>query len=123
MKTYLLLPLILAASIFSTTAVARSMRIEPGPIREITEGHNVIRALLQSPELAQTLHDEYVTEVTKVSAQALAPGYTKYVLEVSSCGNCLPKTGRVIIQEDMTPTYADGAIKYDIQITIEKGHF
>ena len=129
MKMNLVLPLILAATFFSFNSSATSLpvptgpHIEPGPIFEITEGHQVIRALLQNPELVKTLNDEYVTEVTKVTTQGIRPGHQRYILEVRSCGNCLPKTGRVVIDADETPTYVDAPIDYNIQITIQKGHY
>src|SRR5688572_8881772 len=109
---FLIATLILTAS----TAFASSPMIEPGPVTEIQVGHGVMTALLKNPQIAEELGQEYVTEVRRVTQQAIAPGYTQYRIYTSTCGNCLPKTAQVIINEDVTPTYRDGAIKYDINI-------
>ena len=91
---------------------------QPGPVVEITEAHEIVRAMIQNPEIGEKLRESYLTEVFKMTKQGLRPGVTEYKVSVSTCGNCIPKFGLVTILEDMRSTYADGPIDYQINITV-----
>ena len=116
--------LILVLLMLSTTsAFAMSPKIEPGPVIPITQGHHLVRALIQNPEISVWMKQSYLSEIASMSGQAIQPGVTLYIINATSCGNCLPVVGQVRILEDVTPTYVDGPIEYKIDYFVEKRPF
>ena len=91
----------------------------PDPVTVIEAGHQVVQALIWNPEIAERLKQEHLDHVYRMTRQEVEPGITRYVINVSSCGNCQPRQGTVEIIEDMRPTYADGPIDYEISITVD----
>lgn len=91
----------------------------PGPVTVIEQGHEVVQALIWNPEIAEKLNQEYLDHVGRMTRQEMEPGITRYVIRVSSCGNCRPRHGTVEIIEDMRPTFADGPIDYEVSIKLD----
>ncbi|MGE4234181.1 MAG: hypothetical protein AB7F43_12705 [Bacteriovoracia bacterium] len=91
---------------------------EPGPVEEIHEGREIVRAFINNPQISEKLREEYVEDVLRMTKQVLEPGVTKYEVYARSCPTCLPTSAFVTILEDMRPTYADGAIEYEVSIFI-----
>jgi hypothetical protein len=103
----------------STAVVSEENTAKPEAIVDIQQGHEIVRALIQNPELAQQLNQEHLHQVGRMTREELEPGITRYVLKVSTCGNCMPKRGTVEIIEDMRPTYNDGPVRYEFSVSVD----
>ncbi len=110
------------AMTLSFFAVAGGDKIpaESGPVITFTDGHRIVMALIANPEVGERLREEYLTEVGNMTGQQIQPGVTQYLIQVRTCGNCMPRSGTVTIIEDMRPTYMDGAIAYDVSFQIDE---
>ncbi len=69
-----------------------------------------------TPEL-ESIKKAHMTSATAVTCQQIAPGVVEYQFVFRTCGRCLPSSAMLKVQQDETPTYADGAPTYVKTVT------
>lgn len=80
----------------------------------------VTRVLLNNTEIVRDLQKEGISNLFDVMIVEVVPGINQYYLKFNRQCECMPATAEVTITEDLTPTYADGPIKYTSTIVIKK---
>ena len=56
--------------------------------------------------------------VVSYTTESLGQGKTRYVFKLDRTCFCLPTAGVLTVVQDMTPTYADGPIAYEVDLQI-----
>ncbi len=76
------------------------------------------RILMNNPSVVTKLNKANIKGLTDITTKTIKPGVTKYVLNYGRDCYCIPASAVVTILEDLTPTYADGAPKYEAKVVI-----
>ena len=102
--------ILLASLIFSAFSAFAA------PISE--EAQTVNRILMNNPSVVTKLSKANIKALTEMKVKTIRPGVTKYVLNYGRDCFCIPAGAVVTILEDLTPTYSDGAPKYEAKVVI-----
>ncbi|MES3039087.1 MAG: hypothetical protein V4736_14365 [Bdellovibrionota bacterium] len=86
------------------------------------ETARVTRALINNPGITSELKKNNSANLVDVQITEVKPGISQYNLVFVRQCECIPSTAKVSIFEDITPTFADGAIKYSTSIEINSGN-
>ena len=115
MNRYLKVLTILMMATFSCVNLAADTNKK---VTLIKDGAEVIRAFILNPSIIQKLKKHGLHDVEKMTREKVASGVTLYKVYLATCGNCFPKTGVVLIEEDIRPSYADGPIKFKVELKL-----
>lgn len=75
-------------------------------------------AMFAAGDKFELMKKEHVSEIrTAPTCKNIEQGVREYTINVDSCGNCMPKRGVLVINQDLRPTYADGAPIYTYDIS------
>jgi hypothetical protein len=77
----------------------------------------VVRALVNNPNIVSQLKASGADHLTDLQIKETKPGIFQYNLVFERICHCAPLKSTVRILEDVTPTYADGLIKYESSIS------
>lgn len=89
------------------------------PSRELVQ---VTRALVNNPSIVAQLKKNNSDHLSDYKIKAIKQGVYQYELVFKRQCECMPSTATVTIIEDLTPTYSDGAIKYQSSVAIQNGN-
>lgn len=84
------------------------------------ETARVARVMVHIPEIVQQLHDANTDSLRDVQITETQHGVTDYVLTFERSCFCLPATATVTVNEDLRPTFSDGAPIYKSSVEIKK---
>jgi hypothetical protein len=85
------------------------------------ETAQVARALINNTDIVKQLKDNGSANLVDLQITQVKQGVFQYNLVFNRQCECVPSTATVSILEDLTPTYADGPIKYTSSISIKSG--
>jgi hypothetical protein len=78
----------------------------------------IANALLRNPEATVKIDKENLS-IVDYTVSDVKSGVKKYTFRLARTCFCMPKDGGLTIIEDITPTFADGPIKYTVQLVID----
>ena len=89
------------------------------PSRELSQ---ISRVLVNNPTIVDQLNKNNSAHLADYKITSPKYGVYQYDLVFKRQCLCLPSTALVTVIEDLTPTFADGAIKYQVTVTIKAGN-
>lgn len=85
------------------------------------ETAQIVRVLFNNDEIMNQLKDNRSTQLSDLQIIEVKKGVLQYTLTFKRVGFDMPSTAIVSIVEDVTPTFADGAIEYQSSVTFKDG--
>ena len=108
-----LLLIALTLSLAAFPALAAKRNVASAQKCEVTTGQ-VATVLVNSTEQLAELKKNYLNQSRmEPSCRKIEEGVTEFTFEFTTCGNCLPKSAKLTVVQDIRPSHVDGPIKYD----------
>ncbi len=124
MEKCLFVSLVLGLSVMGSGHFAEAKRERvpaPSAGRCQVSVNQVLTVLLNSADKLTEIRKAGLSESNDApTCKELGEGVRVYHFKFSACGNCMPKNADLIVTEDRRPSFSDGPVKYEFDLSYSK---